>query len=89
MLMMQCKKVKSNPALGIGLLAASILFVLTSLVIQPFPGAEAQFGLGVTRFFRNFRRGAANVMRPMFRPTIRQRPQQFSTRPRVPFLPQR
>ena len=88
---------KRAPAVGL----SAVLFVgCVLLATKPFPGAEAQFGRGVGRFFRNFQRGATTVFRPMFRPIVSNvqpmfRPQQFSmasmfsNRPRIPFLPQR
>ena len=54
---------------GVGL--SAVLFVgCVLLATKPFPGAEAQFGRGVGRFFRNFQRGATTVFRPMFRPIV-------------------
>ena len=74
-------------ALGFGL-SAAVVAICVLHAIEPFPGADAQFGFGVNRFFRNFQRGASNVFRPMFfrRPqTTAFSPQpttsQFSSRP--------
>ena len=52
-------------ALGFGL-SAAVLAVCVLIAWEPFPSADAQFGFGVNRFFRNFQRGASNVFRPMF-----------------------
>ena len=74
---------------GIGM-SAVILAMCFLLVTEPFPGAEAQFGFGANRFFRNFQRGASNVFRPMFRmPNMLTQSRPQSSRPRFPFLPQR
>ena len=74
-------------ALGFGV-SAALVAVCVLFATESFPGADAQFGFGANRFFRNFQRGAANVFRPMFfrRPqTIafspRPQPTQFSSRP--------
>jgi hypothetical protein len=85
-------------AIGAGL-SAVVLGICVLTVSENFPCAEAQFGFGLNRFFRNFQRGAQRVVSPMFRPvtavrdamTVRRPQPTFSSRPTFssPQSPQR
>ena len=69
-------------AMGVGLSATIVAVLCVLLAMVP---ADAQFGFGANRFFRNFQRGATNVFRPMFfrrpRPTFSSQPT-FASQPR-------
>ena len=70
---------KMTSAAGIGL-SAVLIAVCVIMAGEHLPGANAQFGRGVGRFFRNFRRGATRVFRPVMRPVQAiSRPQQFTS----------
>ena len=62
-------------------LSAVVLGICVLTVTENFPSAEAQFGFGLNRFFRNFQRGAQRVVSPMFRPVVRRPQPTFSSRP--------
>ena len=90
-LMMKSKAqnvINTSLSIRVGL-SAVVVAICVLTVTETFPSAEAQFGFGLNRFFRNFQRGAQRVVSPMFRPVVRRPQPTFSSRPTFSSPPQR